>query len=99
MDIPAYIGVAISVGGVLVGIGVYVGSTKRLVKDMADLDSRVSHRIRNIEQWKSGLTAHLDLTYARKDTIDAKLESITDSLSEIKERQGKLIDRLIGPGV
>lgn len=89
--VVALVGLALTGGTALVVVTVYAVNARK------EADG-ASHKARNVE---SALTAHVeksDRVYVRKETLGPQIEAIQQSLERIEDRQGRLIDRFMGPG-
>lgn len=77
---------ALSVGGAIVGIALYAGKSRDLAEDAL-------HKVRNVESAHHGHIAHVDATYARKDTTAIELRHIRASLERVEQQISTLVER------
>ncbi len=87
----AYISVAISVGSVLVGVGIFIGRTKSMGKDIAELDRAVHKHGNRLAL----IPEKPDDVYVRKDALAPALKAIDESLKRIEEQQQAIANGLI----
>lgn len=90
MDGFAVIGTVIGGSGLVLSLGIFIGSRKVVQKDITALDKAV-HRLANRVQ---GFPDDPNAVYARKDVIEVQLGAIQARVDHI----GSQVDRLVGGG-
>lgn len=90
MDVLAVYGV---IGGasVVLTCGIAIGTA-------AATRGAVAHKLRNLDNAQTLLRAHVELTYARKDTIAEKFDAIEKSLERIEKHGEMMAQRFMNGG-
>ena len=78
---------AVTVGGAIVGVALYAGKSR-------DVAETALHRTRNIEAAQQGFAAHVDATFARRDTVAIELGHIRESQARMEQQLGQLVAKL-----
>ena len=79
----------ISIGTILVGIGVALGQNRSTAKEIG----RIFSRLNDINHWRSGLVENeLDKIFVRRETLEIHLDKIQETQKDIKDTFKSLAD-------